>query len=156
MKTRLPPTFGLLVLVVAGGTAGYMLVEGWSFWDALYMTVTTVATSGTEVYPLSPAGQAFTLLLIVVGVSAALDAFPALAAVVVEGGWPKYLEQWRYLRMIDHLQASSDNLELSIEQIHIEKSSPLDDRPLSEVTQRDKVIVLGSSQPLKELERAAR
>ena len=104
MKTRLLPTLALLVLVVAGGTAGYVIVEGWSLWDALYMTVTTVATVGyREVHPLSPAGQAFTLLLIVVGVSTALYAFSALAAVVVEGGWPKYLEHWRYVRMINHL-----------------------------------------------------
>ena len=79
-------------------------IEGWSVWDALYMTVTTVATVGfREVHPLSPAGQAFTLLLIVVGVSTALYAFSALAAVVVEGGWPRYVERWRYVRMINHL-----------------------------------------------------
>ena len=86
------------------GTAGYVVIEGWSLWDALYMTVTTVATVGyREVHPLSPAGQAFTLVLIVVGVSTALYAFSAFAAVVVEGGWPKYVEQWRYVRMINHL-----------------------------------------------------
>ena len=105
MKSRLFPTLVLLALVLAGGTAGYVIIEGWSLWDALYMTVTTVATVGyREVHPLSPAGQAFTLLLIVVGVSTALYAFSALAAVVVEGGWPKYLEHWRYVRMINHLK----------------------------------------------------
>ncbi len=94
----------LLVVVVVGGTAGYVLIEGWSVWDALYMTVTTVATVGfREVHPLTPAGQAFTLLLIVVGVSTALYAFSAFAAVVVEGGWPNYVERWRYVRMINHL-----------------------------------------------------
>ncbi len=104
MKTQLLPTVVLLVLVVVGGTAGYAVIEGWSLWDSLYMTVTTVATVGyREVHQLSPAGQAFTLVLIVVGVSTALYAFSALAAVVVEGGWPKYVEHWRYVRMIDHL-----------------------------------------------------
>ena len=104
MTPRLPPTLVLLAVVVASGTAGYVAIEGWSVWDALYMTVTTVATVGfREVHPLSTAGQAFTLVLIVVGVSAALYAFSALAAVVVEGGWPKYVEQWRYVRMINHL-----------------------------------------------------
>ena len=73
MKTRLLPTFVLLAVVIAGGTLGYVIVEDWSVWDALYMTVTTVATVGfREVHPLSPAGQAFTLGLIVVGVSTAL------------------------------------------------------------------------------------
>jgi voltage-gated potassium channel len=103
MKAQLRPTLVLLLLVVAGGTIGYVVVEGWSVWDALYMTITTVATVGfREVHPLTPAGQAFTLVLILVGVSTALYAFSAFAAVVVEGGWPKYLEQWRYVRMINH------------------------------------------------------
>ena len=104
MKPRLPPTLALLAVVLIVGTAGYVAIEGWSVWDALYMTVTTVATVGfREVHPLSRAGQAFTLVLIVVGVSTALYAFSAFAAVVVEGGWPKYVERWRYVRMIKHL-----------------------------------------------------
>jgi len=104
MKTHLRATLVLLVIVMTGGTLGYVVIEGWSTWDALYMTVTTMATVGfREVHPLSPAGEAFTLLLIVVGVSTALYAFSATAAVVVEGGWSKYLEQWRYARMINHL-----------------------------------------------------
>ena len=36
---------------------GYVLIEGWSPWDAFYMTVITVTTVGYgEVHPLSPAG----------------------------------------------------------------------------------------------------
>lgn len=94
----------LLAVVVTGGTVGYVVIEGWSVWDGLYMTVTTVATVGfREVHPLTPAGQAFTLLLILVGVSTALYAFSVFAAVVVEGGWPRYVERWRYVRMINHL-----------------------------------------------------
>ncbi len=91
-------------MVIAVGTLGYVAIEGWHPWDAFYMTVTTVATVGfREVHPLSTAGQAFTLLLILVGVSTALYAFSVLAAVVVEGGWPKYVEGWRYVRMIRNL-----------------------------------------------------
>lgn len=94
----------VLVAVLAGGMIGYMVIEGWSAWDALYMAVTTVSTVGyREVHPLSTAGQAFTVVLIVVGVSTALYAFSVFAAVVVAGGWPKYIERWRYDRMINHL-----------------------------------------------------
>ena len=43
------------------GVAGYVLIEGWPVFDALYMTVITVTTVGfREVQPLSTAGQAFT------------------------------------------------------------------------------------------------
>jgi voltage-gated potassium channel len=94
----------MLTAVLVGGTLGYVLIEGWPVWDAIYMTVTTVATVGyREVHPLSFAGQAFTLLLVLVGVSTALYTFSAFATVVVEGGWSKYLEDWRDTRMINRL-----------------------------------------------------
>ncbi len=104
MKNRLLPTLLLLTAVILSGTAGYVAIERWPVWDAFYMTVTTVATVGyREVHPLSRAGQAFTLLLIFVGVGTALYAFSVLAAMVVEGGWPRYVERWRYVRMIKNL-----------------------------------------------------
>ena len=104
MKTRFLPTLLLLLAVIASGTFGYVVIERWSVWDALYMTVTTVTTVGfREVHPLSRPGQVFTLGLIVVGVSTALYAFSALAAVVLEGGLKQYVEQWRDTRMIKNL-----------------------------------------------------
>ena len=58
MKGRLLATLVLLVFVVAFGTAGYVLIEGWSVWDALYMTITTVATVGfREIHPLTRVGS---------------------------------------------------------------------------------------------------
>jgi hypothetical protein len=42
----------LVLGALAAGTAGYVLVEGWSVWDAFYMTVITVTTVGyREVHP---------------------------------------------------------------------------------------------------------
>lgn len=94
----------LLGMVLVGGTLGYVLVEGWSVWDALYMTVTTVATVGyREVHPLSRAGQAFTLLLVIGGVGTALYAFSTIAGVIVEGGWDRFLQQRRLNQMLDKL-----------------------------------------------------
>ena len=43
---------------IVGGTIGYMVIEGWSAWDAFYMTVITVTTVGyREVHDLSRAGR---------------------------------------------------------------------------------------------------
>ncbi len=54
--------------LVVAGTLGYMFIEGWRTLDALYMVVITLATVGfREVHPLSPAGEIFTMLLIVFG-----------------------------------------------------------------------------------------
>jgi voltage-gated potassium channel len=55
-----------LLVVISGGTLGYMLVEGWNFSDSLYMTIITVTTTGyEEVHPLTAQGQIFTLILVV-------------------------------------------------------------------------------------------
>jgi voltage-gated potassium channel len=92
----------LLISIVVVGTTGYMLIEGWSAWDAFYMTVITITTVGyREVHDLSRAGQGFTVLIIVSGVGAALYSFTLLAAVVVEGGLPKRFQRHRAARMLE-------------------------------------------------------
>jgi voltage-gated potassium channel len=91
----------LLVCIVAGGTAGYVVVEGWNAWDAFYMTVITVTTVGyREVHELSRAGQLLTVVLIFSGVSAALYTFTLAATIVVEGGLPGYVARRRQARML--------------------------------------------------------
>ena len=95
----------LLTSIVAAGTIGYMLIEGWGAWDAFYMTVITVTTVGyQEVHELSLAGQVFTVLIIVSGVGAALYSFTLLAAVVVEGGLPKRFQRRRAARMLETIK----------------------------------------------------
>jgi voltage-gated potassium channel len=94
----------LLVFVIAGGTVGYVLIEGWDPWDAFYMTVITVTTVGyKEVHDLSRAGEAFTSLLAITGVGAALYTFSLLAASVVEGGLQRRLKARRLTKMIEEL-----------------------------------------------------
>jgi voltage-gated potassium channel len=94
----------LLVLVVAAGTAGFVLIEGWSAWDALYMTITTVTTVGyREIHPLSHAGEVFNVGLIVVGVGAVLYTLSALMALLVEGELHDRWSQRRRDRMLTEL-----------------------------------------------------
>jgi len=51
----------LLLLSVIVGTVGYMVIEGYTIGNALYMTVITISTVGfSEVKPLSPLGKFFT------------------------------------------------------------------------------------------------
>lgn len=58
-----------LVLIVVIGTFWYWLVEGWSWEDAAYMTVITLATVGYgETNPLGSRGRLFTIALILMGV----------------------------------------------------------------------------------------
>jgi voltage-gated potassium channel len=95
----------LLVAVLAGGTAGYMLIEGWNVWDAFYMTVTTVATVGYgEVHPLSPRGRLFTVALIFGGVGTAFYTATLLATIIVEGGLHQRLQSRRTVRMLEQIK----------------------------------------------------
>ena len=69
-RPRLFVPFLIVVLLLTIGTAGYMIIEGWNWLDALFMTVITFSTVGFgEVEPLSRQGEFFTILLIFLGVA---------------------------------------------------------------------------------------
>lgn len=76
----------LSILLMAVGTAGYMLIEGWNVLDALFMTITTLATVGYgEVHPLSSIGRIYSVILIVLGVAYFLYVGGAVIQFMVEG-----------------------------------------------------------------------
>ncbi len=79
-------SLAFIAAVILTGTAGYMVIEGWSSFDSLYMTVITITTVGYgEVHKLSHSGQVFTLFLIVFGVGTILYTFNNAARIVIEG-----------------------------------------------------------------------
>ncbi|MBN1321964.1 MAG: potassium channel protein [Thermoleophilia bacterium] len=76
----------VIVAILAIGTVGYVLIEGWGLLDSFYMTVTTIFTVGFgEVHPMSRAGTVFTLVLIFFGVGTILYGGVAAVEWVVEG-----------------------------------------------------------------------
>ena len=94
---------GLLVLP-AIGVAGYCWIEGWPVLDALYMTVTTLATVGySEVHPLSQTGRIFTMGLIVSGGVMAAYAFTQVAQIVFSGESRRFWEQKKRRRQMNKL-----------------------------------------------------
>jgi voltage-gated potassium channel len=91
-----------LALALAYGVAGYMILEGWGFLDALYMTVTTLATVGfREVHPLDRGGMIFTLSLITIGVGLVLVTVTVVAQWVLEGRFGERNRRRRMQRRID-------------------------------------------------------
>ena len=99
LRRRLLGVAALLVACLVAGTLGYRLIEGWSLFDGLYMTVITLATVGYgETHPLSTAGRAFTMLLILGGIGVVTYAFSTITAIIVEGElskafWRKRMEK---------------------------------------------------------------
>ena len=76
----------IFATIIVAGIIGYMVIEGWSFIDAIYMTIITITTVGyAEVHPLSAGGQIFSIFLIVGGVSGALYVLSAVAGYIIEG-----------------------------------------------------------------------
>jgi len=91
----------IFVSIMTAGTLGYSVIEGWSLGDALYMSVITVTTVGfSEVRPLSGAGRAFTVCLILLGVAGMTFAFGAISNYLVAGEIRGFLGERRVKRLI--------------------------------------------------------
>ncbi len=104
MMRRLAIALGVLGAVIVAGIAGYVLIEGWSVLDALYMTVITVGTVGySEVHELTSGGRVFTMALIFGGFGAMIFFLGTVIDFVVEGHLRGYVEGRRMEKRIESL-----------------------------------------------------
>ena len=95
----------LLLTLPIIGTAGYMILEGWSFIDALYMSVITLTTVGfREVRPLDTSGKVFTMIFTVSGVGAVFYAFLSLFQFLLEGELGTFLGVQRMKGQIERVR----------------------------------------------------
>ena len=86
------------------GTVGYVAIEGWGWFEAAYMSVTTVTSVGfMEVRPLSPAGRTFTMLLILLGITGLGIWWALTTALIVELDLGGVLRRRRIMRTVEHL-----------------------------------------------------
>lgn len=98
---RIISLLGSIILV---GVIGYRLIERWSIFDALYMTVITLATVGYgETHPLSMPGRVFTMFLILGGMGVILYGVSRITSFIVEGEMSGILGRRRMDRMISQL-----------------------------------------------------
>ncbi len=91
----------LLALVIAFGTAGYVAIEGWGWFDSLYMTVTTFTTvGGGEPAPMSIAGKCWTMAVVMIGFGVLTYTLLALIEWVLEGQLGIAVETRRMRRQV--------------------------------------------------------
>ena len=107
VRDRLLAVFALLLAGLAAGAFGYHAIEGWNWFDSLYMTVITIGTVGYgETHPLSPAGRVFTMFLIFGGIGLFTYGFTTITAIVVEGDLHR---AFRRMRMESRIAGLSDH-----------------------------------------------
>jgi voltage-gated potassium channel len=104
------PVFQLLLIlallsaVLVAGTLGFRFVEGWSWSDCFYMSLTTLTTVGySEVNPLSPRGRLFNSFFILAGVLVVFTSIGLLVEVAVSLELVDYFGRRRRHAMLQKL-----------------------------------------------------
>jgi voltage-gated potassium channel len=68
------------------GIGGYVFLEGYTFSEAFYMTIITISTVGfSEIRPLSPVGQLFTSVLILINIGIFAYLLSVFSYYVIQG-----------------------------------------------------------------------
>jgi len=84
-NSRIVTALILCLVIVAIGTSGYMLIEGYTLLEGLYMSIITITTVGFgEVKPLSWMGRGFTIVLVLIGFGTLAFAGHALVESLLE------------------------------------------------------------------------
>lgn len=98
-------TLAGIALVLAIGTTGYHIVEGWPLLDGLYMTAITITTIGfKEVHDLSNHGKLFTLFIIIIGIGVVGQALITTGRWVVEGELQNVITRRRSMKAIEKIK----------------------------------------------------
>jgi len=96
--------FLLLLVIIGIGVAGFVWLEGYTFIEAVFMTIITISTVGfTEVHPLSDTGMIFIAFLIIVSFGIFAYVITAFTEFVVEGVFQNYYLVKKMLKKIDKL-----------------------------------------------------
>jgi voltage-gated potassium channel len=86
------------------GTVGFHVIEGWSFVDSFYATITTLSTVGYgDFTPITAEGKFFTVFIIIFGVGTMFYSLVLMAETFVEGRLRSLLGRGKLERMIEKM-----------------------------------------------------
>ncbi|MGB1287219.1 MAG: potassium channel family protein, partial [Aggregatilineales bacterium] len=92
------------LIIIPGGIAGFMLIEQMSFLDAVWLTFITLTTIGYgDVSAVTPAGQIFTIVLILFGLSALASTLQATFALFFSPDMNDIRQRYRIQKTISKL-----------------------------------------------------
>ena len=101
---RLLQPFLVLHFIILVGIVGYIVIEGYSFVEALYMTTIAITTVGfSEVRPLSDSGRLFTIFLLITSWITFAWAIARITQFVVTGEINKYFKTRKNMKAITQL-----------------------------------------------------
>jgi voltage-gated potassium channel len=100
---RVARAIGAAAAVVLLGTSGFMFLEEWPFWDALYFTLVTITTVGYDDNGLSPNGERFAAIILVGGIAIATYSLGIVVQACVERElqWERGMQK-RIGQLTDH------------------------------------------------------
>lgn len=104
LKELLVPLLALLTIIIVG-FVGFMLIEGFSALQSLYVMVITFATIGYgDIVPVTDTGKIFTICLIISGFTVGVYAIGKISAFFVEGELSKLLKLRKMNKVLDNMK----------------------------------------------------
>jgi voltage-gated potassium channel len=95
----------MLIGIVAFGTSGYYFVEHMPLFEAFYMTIITISTVGyAEIIPLTHAGRALTIVIIILGITVGAYTIGMLVRAFIEGEMLKIYGRRKVQKQITELK----------------------------------------------------
>jgi voltage-gated potassium channel len=105
MSKKLRIAIGMLFTTLMIGATGYHFLEGFSFFESLYLTVVTLSTVGYgDYYARSTGGMVFTIFLIIVGVGTMFYTVSLIAETIVEGRLRAIMGKGKLKRIIKRMK----------------------------------------------------
>ena len=95
----------LLFLIIAGGSVGFILIEGFGPIDAFYQTIITISTVGFgEVHEFSQEGKLFVSFLIITSFGTFAYTVSSITTYIVSGDYKRYFKDYKTMKEIADLK----------------------------------------------------